>query len=90
MDADTTRRGFLLGGTATAAGLLATGPAEAAQPDDKSDQPKHDHDKHSKDREYLRDRPGPSGPVGGPTDRGKLVPGRRGAGEPVVVPDLPA
>ncbi len=89
MDEATTRRGFLLGGTATAASLMA---AEAAQADDKPGKPKHDHDKHPKDQEYPRNRVGPSGPVGSATNRGKLVSGRRGADEPpvpVVVPDLP-
>jgi manganese oxidase len=43
-------------------------------------------------QEYPRDHPGGGGPVGSPTDRGKLVPGVRAAGEPPVLvetPDLP-
>ncbi len=47
---------------------------------------------HEHGPDYLRDRPGPGRPVGSPTDRGKLVPGLRKAGDPpvpVVTPDLP-
>jgi hypothetical protein len=47
---------------------------------------------HGEDAGYPRDRPGPGGPVGSPTDRGKLVPGYRKTGEdpvPVITPDLP-
>ncbi len=89
MDPDTNRRRFLLGGTAATAGLLLAGSADVAQADDKR---KDENNKHSKDWEYPRDRPGPSGPVGSATDRGKLVPGRRGADQPPVpveAPDLP-
>jgi len=84
MERDTNRRDFLVASTGTA-GLLAarlTEPASAAAPPDK-----HDH----KHQEYSRDRAGPGGPVGSATDRGKLVAGRRAAGEkpvPVVTPDL--
>ena len=80
MSAESDRRKFLLGGTALAGGVLA-GPA-AAQ--DKQEKPPA--------LDYPRDRPGAGGPVGSPTDRGKLVPGRRAAGDPpvpVVTPDLP-
>ena len=45
---------------------------------------------HGEDAGYPRDRPGPGGPVGSPTDRGKLVPGYRKTGEapvPVITPD---
>jgi manganese oxidase len=89
MNEDTTRRAFLCGGTAATAGALVvagTGPLRGADepPKPKDEPPKPDAD-------YPRDRPGPSGPVGSPTDRGKLVAGRRGAGEkPISVeaPDL--
>jgi FtsP/CotA-like multicopper oxidase with cupredoxin domain len=73
----TTRRNFLGTGPAAAAGLIAAGsPAEASEAA----------------RDYPRDRPGLGGPVGSPTDRGKLVPGLRRPGLPPVpvhTPDLP-
>lgn len=102
MDQETTRRSFLRGGALAAAGVVAVGATQTigtAQEPAKVDpkptkepiKPKHDHE-HSKGvQDYTRDRPTPGGPVGSPTDRGKLVPGRRGAGEPPVpvqTPDL--
>lgn len=81
------RREFLKGGSAAAAGFLAGGGADAAQTtgtDGKEH--KHNHD------DYPRDHAGPGGPLGSPTDRGKLVPGRRASSEPPVLvetPDLP-
>src|SRR5437899_354183 len=44
------------------------------------------------DKDTPRMKPGPSGPVGSPKDRGKLVPGNRAASlspMPVMTPDLP-
>ncbi len=87
MDGETTRRHFLQSGSLATAGLLAAGVAEGAQHDGHEDHAAHGHDGG-----YPRDRPSPGGPVGSPTDRGKLVPGNRKAGEPpvpVVTPDLP-
>lgn len=92
MEPETTRRSFLIGGAA-AAGLTGIGVAEEPE---KLGLPREAQDAAHKghvhgDADYPRDRPGPSGPVGSPTDRGKLVPGRRAAGEkPVAVqtPDL--
>jgi FtsP/CotA-like multicopper oxidase with cupredoxin domain len=73
----TTRRDFLGTGPATAAGVIAasaaTAHAERAEPM----------------RDYPRDRPGSGGPVGSPTDRGKLVPGLRDKGLPPVPVDAP-
>lgn len=89
MDAETTRRGFLIGGSAATASLLTAGTTKAAQHDH---QTKSEHERHANVQEYPRERPGTGGPVGSPSDRGKLVPGLRGVGEPpvpVVVPDLP-
>ncbi len=93
MNPESTRREFLLGGTAAAAGLVAAGTTGAARGDEPpaKDKDGHDH-KHHDDKDYPRDHPGPGGPVGSATDRGKLVPGLRGAGElpvPVETPDLP-
>ena len=90
MESDTTRRTFLRGGTLAAAGILATEATSLAQ----DPQAKHDHDHagHGAEGDYPRDRPSSGGPVGSPTDRGKLVPGLRKAGEspvPVIVPDNP-
>jgi FtsP/CotA-like multicopper oxidase with cupredoxin domain len=84
MNHSSTRRDFLGTGPAVAAGLMAVGAdrtASAAVPPQAPD-PATD---------YPRDRPGLGGPVGSPTDRGKLVPGLRQPGlppVPVVTPDL--
>jgi FtsP/CotA-like multicopper oxidase with cupredoxin domain len=79
MDRETTRRKFLLAGGAAAAGVAA-GEAQAAEP------AHHDH------KDYPRTHAGPGGPLGSPTDRGKLVAGTRLATDPPVLvetPDLP-
>jgi FtsP/CotA-like multicopper oxidase with cupredoxin domain len=84
MDQRTTRRDFLTTGQAAAAGLIASGSARSAQG---SETP----EKSKPGQEYPRDRPGAGGPVGTPTDRGKLVPGLRRPGlppVPVEAPDL--
>lgn len=89
MDKETSRRGFVFGGAAATATLVAAG---AAQGGDEPQEHQHDHKKQQHNHgEFPRDHPGPSGPVGSAADRGKLVPGRRGAGEkpvPVETPDL--
>jgi FtsP/CotA-like multicopper oxidase with cupredoxin domain len=80
MGRPSSRREFLRGGTLTTAGALAGASARA----DAAESPAP--------IEYSRDRPAVWGPVGTPTDRGKLVPGRRAAGLPpvcVVTPDVP-
>jgi FtsP/CotA-like multicopper oxidase with cupredoxin domain len=67
-----------------AAALLAQGEA---QPEKKQPDPKQPDF-----QSYPRDHAGPGGPLGSPTDRGKLVPGRRSPTEPpplVETPDLP-
>src|ERR1700730_8108491 len=84
MDQETTRRQFLRGGTLATAGLLA---AQVAQGQDTTGK-QEDHG----DKEYPRDHPGPGGPVGSSTDRGKLVPGSRNPTDPpvpIVTPDIP-
>ena len=88
MENGTTRRGFLQGGPLAAAALLAG--AETAEAQDAARPQSRDSRRHGQD--YLRDRPSSGGPVGSPTDRGKLVPGFRKAGDPpapVITPDLP-
>jgi FtsP/CotA-like multicopper oxidase with cupredoxin domain len=93
MSSDTTRRQFLAG---SAAGLVAAGAAPAAEPEKLTQPPREvpgrAHHPHDHGADYPRTRVGSGGPVGSPTDRGKLVSGRRAAGAPpipVEVPDLP-
>src|SRR5262245_8918151 len=87
-----TRRDFLRKSAAATAGLVAVGATETAaspaqhEKHEHNTKPQHDH------KDYSRDRPGPGGPPGSATDRGKLVPGLRAAGlapVPVETPDLP-
>jgi len=69
------------------AGVLAGTATQGAQGQDKKDE----HHDHKNTKEFARDRPGPSGPVGSDADRGRLVPGLRDASMspiPVVTPDL--
>jgi len=74
-----------------AAGLLAAGAspqAQGAEPQGKEHQDHQHHDHKS----FPRDHAGPGGPLGSPTDRGKLVPGVRSVSDPPVLvetPDLP-
>ncbi|MGE3806585.1 MAG: multicopper oxidase family protein [Gemmataceae bacterium] len=80
MGQESSRRSFLRRGTAATAGLFTAGAAARglAEPEKKD--------------EYPRYHPGVGGPVGSPTDRGKLVPGLRDPNlppVPVTVPDLP-
>src|SRR5205085_2259571 len=70
-------------------GLVAAEAVPAAEPPAKHE---HEHEHQHDHQDYPRDHPGPGGPVGSPTDRGKLVPGLRAAGlppVPVETPDLP-
>lgn len=85
---ETPRRNFLHGGTLAAVGLLTGAATQSARGQEKPTEHKHE-DKEIED--FPRDRPSPSGAVGSATDRGKLVPGRRGVDEKpvaVVAPDL--
>lgn len=87
MEGETTRRHFLQGGSLVTASLVAPGGAQGTQ-----HEAHQGHTMHGQDEEYPREHPGAGGPVGSPTDRGKLVSGYRKAGEPpvpVATPDLP-
>jgi manganese oxidase len=96
MDQDSSRRNFLRGSALATAGALVAGTTRVLQ--GAEDAPKvlqepaqHDSMQHGHS-DYARDRPSAGGPVGSPTDRGKLVSGLRGATEPPVLvetPDLP-
>lgn len=80
MENERTRRDFLVAGAAS----LLTGSASAGQ--------SPAHHQHGPDHEFPRNQPGPSGPVGSSSDRGKLVSGRRSPElppVPVETPDLP-
>jgi FtsP/CotA-like multicopper oxidase with cupredoxin domain len=81
MHKNTTRREFIRN-TTLAAGALTTSAATGLPA-----QPPH---AHANQEGYPRHQPGPGGPVGSATDRGKLVPGLRKPGlgpVPVVTPD---
>ena len=88
MSHDTSRRAFLRAGTAAGAGFFvgAGTQADAAQrePGEQS------HSRTGPIDEYPRQHPGPGGPVGSPTDRGKLVSGMllSESPVPVIAPDL--
>ena len=85
MGQESSRREFLSGSALATAGLVASRAAadtgtEQSQPD------------HGSAKSFPREHAGAGGPVGSPTDRGKLVPGNRSpAAPPVLVetPDLP-
>jgi FtsP/CotA-like multicopper oxidase with cupredoxin domain len=85
MDQPSTRRNFLVTGSAVATGVIGAGagrPADGAEPAQPA----------APVSEFPRYQPGAGGPVGSPTDRGKLVPGLRKPGlapAPIVAPDLP-
>ncbi len=104
MNDSTDRRNFLVKGAA-AAGVFVAGTAlghgqDAEQPadgpTDNLQSPKHEKHQHaaaagSDAGAYPRTQAGLGGPVGSPTDRGKLVPGYRDATLPPVpvhAPDL--
>jgi FtsP/CotA-like multicopper oxidase with cupredoxin domain len=105
MTDSTDRRSFLVRG-ATAAGAFAASAglghaqARSAEPQteghtDHSQNAKHEKHQHAAaagdEGEYPRTHPGLGGPVGSPTDRGKLVPGLRAATllpTPIQTPDL--
>ena len=80
------RRNFLTGGAVATASLFA-GATMAGQGQAAQNQQQQDNGAE----EFPREHPGPSGPVGSPADRGKLVAGLRGADPkpvPISNPDL--
>jgi len=77
-------------GSAAAAGLAA-GTVPVVKGQENLAHPEHDHDASIAGAEFSRTHPSPGGPVGSPTDRGKLVSGFRSPTEPpiaVTMPDL--
>lgn len=92
------RRNFLLKG-ATAAGFFVAGSALGHSQEKNPEEPAHgigdkppgsEHEMHHRDSggapgDYPRTRPGLGGPVGSPTDRGKLVAGLRD----ITLPPIP-
>jgi FtsP/CotA-like multicopper oxidase with cupredoxin domain len=103
MSESTDRRNFLIKG-ATAASAFAAGTvlghAQDAIPDTKGQsEPNHSqHAQHGSRQpasvtttsgDYPRTQPGLGGPIGSPTDRGKLVPGVRDSSLPPVAIEAP-
>ncbi len=87
------RRTFLTQSVAMTAGVLAAGTATAGDLTLRrvSAEPPSEPTIGATDRAFPRTYPGNGGPVGSPTDRGKLVPGLRATGLPpvqVISPDL--
>jgi FtsP/CotA-like multicopper oxidase with cupredoxin domain len=79
-----TRRDFLSTGPTLAAGAMVSRTRQGAEQGGAREKARSRED-------YPRDRPGAGGPVGSPTDRGKLVAGLRKPGLPPVpvhTPDL--
>jgi manganese oxidase len=104
MNESTDRRSFLVKGAA-AASVFAAGAAlghaqdvnAETKGDGPTDNPHTGHERHQhaatagEAGEYPRTSPGLGGPVGSPTDRGKLVPGLRAATlppTPIHAPDF--
>ncbi len=84
MDSEPTRRKFIAGGSAAAAGAFGAGSAYALQ---------HQHGPNNtegpSEGEFPRDRAGTGGPIGSATDRGKLVSGYRSPADPPVTVQMP-
>jgi manganese oxidase len=90
MSEETTRRGFLQHGTLAAAGVLSAVAATEAQGADLRDVMPSQGEEDP--QAFPRFHPGRGGPIGSPSDRGKLTRGFRGPGlppVPVEMPDLP-
>lgn len=89
MESSSTRRAFIAGGGAAITGLIGI-DASAAQD---AAHGEHRHGEATAEDEFPRTHPGVGGPVGSPTDRGKLVPGFQSPTDPpvrVTTPDLDA
>ena len=79
------------GSCAAAAGLLAGSALEAAAQEKQPGTPAKTDKAQSTDpfKDYPRYHAGAGGPVGSPTDRGKLVPGLRSPNDPPVLVETP-
>lgn len=89
MDSSPSRRSFIANGTAAAAGIVGLGGAQVAAQEAAHDE--HRHQSAATEGEFPRTHPGIGGPIGSPTDRGKLVSGYRSSADPpveVLMPDL--
>jgi len=92
MSSQASRRDFIRIGSVTA-GLLATGGAQIVNGEEEN-AAAHEHHEPGHEKplaDEFRWRPGPGGPIGSATDRGKLVSGFRNPAEPpvpVIMPDL--
>ncbi|HEY3393402.1 MAG TPA: copper oxidase [Lacipirellulaceae bacterium] len=93
MDPQATRRDFIRTSAGATVGMFAAGAATIATA--QVEHNGHTASEHSQPQAsdgVPRHHPGRGGPIGSPTDRGKLVSGYRNASEPpvsVVMPDLP-
>jgi FtsP/CotA-like multicopper oxidase with cupredoxin domain len=91
MDSNTTRRKFITTGGAAAGVFAASGALRGQQAKEHHEHPTASRSEHHADDGFPRTHPGPGGPVGSTTDRGKLVSGFRSPADPavpVVMPDL--
>ena len=94
MNSETTRREFIRIGGIGAAGIVTAGAAHTANAQHQSHEEvaNQGHEGHAPNGGPALTQPGPGGPFGSPTDRGKLVSGHRSASDPPVpveAPDLP-
>ena len=90
MDTEASRRDFIRVGTATAAGLVAVGAAHVVDAQHQHHEAASESGQaHEQNGQPALSQPGPGGPFGSPTDRGKLVSGRRSASEPPVPVEAP-
>jgi FtsP/CotA-like multicopper oxidase with cupredoxin domain len=94
MNSETTRREFIRIGGIGAAGIVTAGAAHVASAQHQNHEAGTDqgHEGHTPTSSPALTQPGPGGPFGSPTDRGKLVSGNRSASDPPVpveAPDLP-
>jgi FtsP/CotA-like multicopper oxidase with cupredoxin domain len=90
MGTEASRRDFIRVGTTTAAGLVAVGAAHVANAQHQNHEAvTKPGQAHEHNGQPALTQPGPGGPFGSPTDRGKLVSGHRSASEPPVPIDAP-